>query len=305
MVLSKDSNQRQITNKAGVDLRYYEQEGSFSLRFDSVTVQRTNVLMVVDHSQENGSNRAVRSFVLALNMNKYDVVYILKNRVRPDELRYSLRSIEENLEHGNVWFIGGQPNGIIPDRSISMQQTGILKWEKARSSLIRACENEEISERFWLFNDDFFVLKPMESETPYFGGMLRDHILKVEHRYGDKRTGYTRALRNCEQVLKGADLTTFDYALHLPILVDKKKMLEAIETFPDCPMFRSLYGNYAEIGGVQHEDVKIVGMSNKFSDDADFVSTGDSSFAYGRVGVQIRRRFPEACKYEDKHYCPI
>lgn len=238
-------------------------------------------------------------------MKKYDVVYILKKDIVPDELRYSLRSIEENLEHGNVWFIGGQPKGLTPDKAYPMEQKGILKWERARSSLIAACKNKEITNKFWLFNDDFFVLKPMESETPYFGGMLRDHILHIEHRYGDKRTVYTRALRYCEQVLKDADLTTFDYALHLPILVDKKKMLEAIETFPDCPMFRSLYGNYAEIGGVQHEDVKIVGMSNKFSKDADFVSTGDSSFAYGRVGVQIRRRFPEACRYEDKHYRPV
>ena len=42
-------------------------------------------------------------------MKKYDVVYILKNDVKPDEIRYSLRSIEQNLEHGNVWFFGGIP----------------------------------------------------------------------------------------------------------------------------------------------------------------------------------------------------
>lgn len=238
-------------------------------------------------------------------MNTYDVVYILKIDAKPDELRYSLRSIEENLEHGNVWFVCGQPVGLYPDNSIRMIQKGILKWERARSSLIAVCRNKDVSEKFWLFNDDFFVLKPMTSEEPYFGGMLRDHILHIEHRYNDKHTGYSRALRYCEQVLKDSDHTTFDYALHIPMLVEKAKMLEALETFPDCPMFRSLYGNYAEIGGVQHEDVKIVGMSNKYDKDADFVSTGDSSFAYGRVGVQIRRRFPEACRYEDKHYRPV
>ena len=231
-------------------------------------------------------------------MRKYDVVYILKEDIKPNELRYSLRSIEQNLPHKNVWFFGGQPEGLVPDKAFPMHQKGILKWQKARSSLVEACKNPDVSNKFWLFNDDFFVLKPMMSDEPLFGGMLHDHILRIEHRHNDKHTAYTRALRYCEEVLKDAELTTFDYALHLPMLIDKKKMLEALETFPDCPMFRSIYGNYAEIGGVQHDDVKIVSVTDHVPRDADYVSTGDSSFLYGQVGYDIRKRFPEACKYE-------
>ena len=231
-------------------------------------------------------------------MKKYDIVYILKNDVKPDEIRYSLRSIEQNLEHGNVWFFGGMPAGIYPDRAYLMQQKGVLKWEKARSSLVKACECPEVSERFWLFNDDFFVLRPVTSDTPMFGGLLRDHILSVEHRHGDKRTGYTRALRYCEQTLQDAELTTFDYALHVPMIVDKKKMLEALKTFPDCPMFRSIYGNYAEVGGIQHDDVKIVSLTGRIPDGADFVSTNDGSFHLGIVGKQLRGMFRNKCKYE-------
>lgn len=231
-------------------------------------------------------------------MNKYDVVYILKRDAKPDELRYSLRSIEKNLPHRNVWFVCGLPNGLFPDNCISMSQKGILKWEKARSSMIRVCQNKDVTDKFWLFNDDFFVLKPVEDETPMFGGMLHDRILHIEHRYNDKRTGYTRALRFCEQTLIDADMTTFDYALHVPMLVDKKKMLEALETFPDCPMFRSIYGNYASIGGTQHEDVKIVGLNERIKDGADYVSTSDVSFRSGIVGEQIRNMFPDKCKYE-------
>lgn len=231
-------------------------------------------------------------------MNKYDVVYILKYDVEPYELRYSLRSIEKNLPHGDVWFVCGQPFGLIPDRTISMRQHGTLKWERARHSMIKVCSNSFIPDKFWLFNDDFFVLKPVTSETPFFGGTLHDHILRVEHNYNGKRTGYTRALRHCEDVLKESELSTFDYALHIPMLVDKKKMLEALQTFPDCPMFRSIYGNYAGVGGNQHEDVKIMGLVNEFPDDWDFVSTSDESFARGKVGKQIRSMFSDMCRYE-------
>ena len=231
-------------------------------------------------------------------MKKYDVIYILKYDVAPDELRYSLRSIEKNLPHGDVWFVCGQPFGLIPDRTITMRQKGILKWEKARSSMLKVCSNSFVPDKFWLFNDDFFVLKPVTDETPFFGGTLHDHILHVEHRHNDKHTGYTRALRYCESTLSESDLTTFDYALHLPMLIDKQKMLEALEAFPDCPMFRSLYGNYASIGGSQHDDVKIFDMAETIPDDWDYVSTSNSSFNHGNVGKQIRAMFPEKCKYE-------
>ncbi len=231
-------------------------------------------------------------------MNKYDVIYILKYDVEPYELRYSLRSIEKNLPHGDVWFVCGQPFGLIPDRTITMRQKGILKWEKARSSMLKVCSNPHVPDKFWLFNDDFFVLKPVESETPFFGGTLRDHILHIEHRYNDKHTGYTRALRYCEFTLNDSDLPTFDYALHVPMLIEKEKMLAALESFPDCPMFRSLYGNYAGIGGNQHDDVKIVGLMEKMTDDMDYVSTSNESFKNGIVGKQIRDMFPDMCRYE-------
>lgn len=231
-------------------------------------------------------------------MEKYDVIYILKYDVDPYELRYSLRSIEQNLPHGDVWFVCGQPFGLVPDQTITMRQRGILKFEKARSSMLKVCTNKSVPDKFWLFNDDFFVLKPVTSDAPYFGGTLHDHILRIEHKYGDKRTGYSRALRYCEDTLKASDLSTFDYALHIPLLIEKEKMREALEIFPDCPMFRSIYGNYAGIGGCQHEDVKIMGLANSFDDDWDYVSTTNESFANGEVGKQIRSMFPNMCRYE-------
>ena len=232
------------------------------------------------------------------NMEKHDVVYILKNGIIPDELRYSLRSIEKNLPHGKVWFVGGQPNGLVSDKALPMLQKGLLKWERARDSMLAICKNNEVSDRFWLFNDDFFLLKPVTDDRPMFGGMLRDHILRIEHRHGDKRTEYTRALRYCESVLIGAGLTTFDYALHVPMVIDKVKMLETLDMFPYCPMFRTLYGNYAEIGGVQHDDVKIIDLYEHMPNDADYVSTSDSSFHHGLVGRDIKNMFPEECRYE-------
>ena len=224
-------------------------------------------------------------------MRKYDVVYILKRDVKPNELRYSLRSIEENMPHGKVWFYCGKPEGIEPDEYVQHDQTGSVKWERARSSLIKACRNDKISKKFWLLNDDFYVMQPMTSDKPLHRGLLRDHILNIEKRHGGNMTGYTRQLRNCEQQLRDAGLTTLDYALHVPILIDRKKMLEAIE------MFRSLYGNYASIGGEFSKDYKLAASDAEIDLGAPFLSTSDKAFG-GPVREYIETRFPNPCRYE-------
>ena len=64
-----------------------------------------------------------------------DIVYILGDQPSYEELRYSLRSIEQNFPHGLVWFVGAQPRGFTPDRAVKHIQTGESKWQKIRSSM--------------------------------------------------------------------------------------------------------------------------------------------------------------------------
>ena len=232
-------------------------------------------------------------------MRKYDVVYILKAGCTGEELRYSLRSIEANMTHGKVWFYCGCPDGIIPDEHVLMVQAGANKWERVRNTLIRVCKNDEITEKFWLFNDDFYVMKRMTRTVPLHRGELMEHVKGIESRHG-RPSGYSRRLKMCDMMLRSAGLTTLDYALHIPILVDREKGLEAIRKFPDCPMFRSLYGNYAKVGGEYHEDVKTVDPNKIIPDDIDFFSTSNKSFA-GEVRRQMEERFPDPCRYEAEY----
>lgn len=227
----------------------------------------------------------------------YDIVYILRQDVAPDELRYSLRSICENMKFKRVWFYCGKPKGIEPDVYISTPQRGASKWEKARSSLIEICKNDDITKKFWLFNDDFYVLKPFNSTKAFHVGLIYDHVRRVEARHNNSISAYTMQLRECERQLKAAGLTTLDYAVHVPILVDRAKMLEALEMFPRCPMFRSIYGNYAKLGGTFRKDVKIAAPDREPDADLDFLSSSDKSFR-GEVGRFLAKRFPEPCRYE-------
>ena len=231
-------------------------------------------------------------------MRKYDIVYILKANASDRELRYSLRSVEKNLPHRKVWFYCGKPAGLVPDEYVRHKQVGETKGERVRSSLIEVCKNDKITKRFWLMNDDFFVLKPMTSEKPYFSGMLRDRIDEIEKRAGG-RTNYTKELATCEALLKSEGFTTFAYdAIHIPMLVQREKMLEALETYPMCNMVRSLYGNYAMIGGNPHSNVKVKNGRKRLNKEADFVSTDDNSFNFGMIGQDIRQMFREKSRFE-------
>lgn len=231
-------------------------------------------------------------------MRKYDVVYILKDRPGTEELRYSLRSIEANMDHGKVWFYCGCPEGFKPDVHVPHVQKGATKWERVRSSLVEICKNEKISKQFWLFNDDFYIMQPMQKAENFHRGLLADHIRDIERRHCGGSTGYTRNLRICEDQLRQAGMTTLDYAIHLPMLVDRAKALEALEMFPRCPMFRSLYGNYAQIGGTFHKDVKTTDQDKVIPEDADFFSTSNKAFR-GSVADQMAQRFPDPCRFEE------
>ena len=196
-----------------------------------------------------------------------------------------------------VWFYCGKPDGIEPDEYVPMKQEGSTKWERARSSLIRICENDEITKKFWLFNDDFYVLQPFKRTKAYHRGLIQDHVKTIKRKHGPSGSPYSRQLEECDDQLYRAGLTTLDYTLHIPMLVERSKMLEALRMFPNCPMFRSLYGNYAGIGGDYHDDVKVPEPNMKVDASLDFLSSNDGSFR-GEVGKFLRERFPNPSRFE-------
>ena len=230
-------------------------------------------------------------------MNKYDIVYILKNNIEPEELRYSLRSVEKNFPYNNIVFAGGMPDGIVPDIALPMEQTGATKWERVRNTLIEICKNDVITEDFWLFNDDFFIMQKLTKLEPMIAGSIKHRIDSIEKKY-NRRTKYSRQLRETLITLKNEGLDTLDYAVHMPMLINRAKALETLEAFPSCPMFRSLYGNQHSIGGVITKDVKILLIDEEPPKDAAMLSTCDETFRDGIAGEYIRNKFKTPSHYE-------
>ena len=218
-----------------------------------------------------------------------DIVYILKEDYDTEEVKYSLRSIEQNFPHGKVWFVGGQPKGLKPDVALPHKQIGNCKWELIRSSMWKAVNDERLSENFFLFNDDFFVMKPVDTDnfTNFVDGTLERRIDELHK--GEGLSPYTRTLFYLEQELLTMHEPIMNYDVHLPMLLNKGQV---IATLYKCssPQMRSAIGNLNRLPFVVHPDVKVYDMESVPTDET-YLSTGDTNFPEGKVGEYIRKVF--------------
>ena len=228
-----------------------------------------------------------------------DIVYLLKDGPN-EELRYSLRSVEQNFPADKIVFVGGKPDGITPDLFIKVDQSEPTKWYNTRKNLLTAIQDDRVSDEFWLFNDDFFIMREYKHDQAEFDGTLWHHIAQIESRHGMNMSKYTLMLRHLCKTLRDAGVhEPKNYAIHRPMLIQKTKALETLQRFPSEPMFRALYGNVNKIGGRQVADCKVTPWYRPDCSDTDVISTEDTAFAKADVGQFVRNFFPKPSRWED------
>lgn len=234
--------------------------------------------------------------------NRHDIVYFLKQTPTNEELRYSIRSVVQNFPHRKIVFYGGCPYDMTPDRHVNVVQNKPSKWQNVHYMLGVACKDDDLTPNFWLFNDDFFVMKPVDELPPLYNRSLWRHIVEVEERHQGQRSAYAIQLRHLCRTLTLIDPDTeaLNYATHMPMLINRKKALKTLTEFPNEPMFRALYGNHHKIGGEHRDDCKITGWL-KIPDykDRQFLSTTDESFLHDEAGRYIRAQFTEKSRFEN------
>lgn len=227
----------------------------------------------------------------------WDVVYILKNDIDENtkELTYSLRSLK-NFKYKKVWFAGGQPKNLSPDMAMPIKQVGKNKMERVVYTLKQICQNNELSENFWIFNDDFFVMKPHKQYEAYSNGTIQEVIDRITNM--QRSANYMKILKTTVALLKDHKLPIKNYALHTPMLVNKKMVLEVLEKFPTAINFRNVYGNYYQLESKEMEDEKYFDNKKPINKEAPYLSTWERSFASGMIGRYIREQFPEKSRFE-------
>lgn len=184
-------------------------------------------------------------------MSSPDIVYICRDG-QNEELRYSLRSLT-NVEHGEVWVIGGRPDWYVGEFIQSSQKD--RKLTNARRALRAACTDDRISDPFLYFNDDFYAMKPGGRVRAHHRGPIRDLAAAMPF-----RSAYTANMLVTASMLERlGNKKPISYELHVPMLMRKAQMLEVLDMIEEHGggQERSLYGNLAGIGGTRINDVKI------------------------------------------------
>lgn len=225
-----------------------------------------------------------------------DLIYILKADIDTEELKYSLRSVEKNFPINRVWFVGGQPEGLEPDIRLKHDQVGSSKWEMIRSSMWKAVSDERLSEDFFLFNDDFFVMEPVDTDSfrNFVDGTLERRIDELHSESG--MNAYTRTLFKLEQELKTMHEPTMNFDVHLPMLLNKEQVRSTLYKC-SSPQMRSAIGNINHLPFVIHPDVKVYDLESVPVDET-YLSTNDDTFRKGNVGKYIRETFTTKSRFE-------
>lgn len=228
-----------------------------------------------------------------------DIVYIVKPGRVNDELTFSLRSLK-NIPHGKVFIVGGCPANINKKTvyHIPTEQTA-TKWQNSTQNLLTACKDSRISKDFILFNDDFFILRPIQEQDLLLD---RGPLIDVYNEYVEKYTDneYIRGMRQTAEFLKNLGIDNpLSFELHIPMILDKNKVLKMFDLpgVKDIKVLhkRTLYGNLYLSGTQMVQDVKCYNHFNAHKPHT-FLSSIDTFFEplrYWLIG-----QFPNKCPYE-------
>lgn len=211
-----------------------------------------------------------------------DLVYICRDGEN-EELRYSIRSAVKNLPHSKIWVVGGKPDWY-GGNFIPVKQTS-SKYSNVRNILEEIKNNNLISNKFILMNDDFFIVKPITKITAYYNGTLQNKIDAYERVLG--RSSYVNRLKMTQDRLVQNKINEpLNYELHVPMKISKNKF-DSVLNMNHNLLYRSMYGNICDEEKEEMIDVKVYKSENfgelsynYLENKYPFLSTESSSFLH-------------------------
>lgn len=225
-----------------------------------------------------------------------DAVYILGtgSTWNNNEIRFSLRSIDNNLAHDKVFIVGHLPHFITNVSHIKADDIYDSPLKNTLHKLKIACKDKQISDNFILLNDDFFILKKIAEVKPYYKCTLKQSLKAHKSKHGY----YYQAIKDTIDFTKGNK----DWSLHYPFIFNKKKLLKTIELIEKQDknlLLRTVYANMHNIKGTQKYDVKIRSVPEiwKLKNER-AISTTAGIVHRKEFSDFIKQRFPIKSKYE-------
>ena len=226
-----------------------------------------------------------------------DAVYNIGPHPGP-ELRYSLRTLKNLPSVGKVWVMSPTPLPKWLQNVEWIQREHDDKWMGLHSSFIQMCQDERLTPKVYLMEDDHFVLRPQKKLPNYYNGTLVDACFNRPKTSGE----WGAILANTLGVLTRAGVKDpLYFETHIPMLINRKKA--PVHLDEGIPVrWPNVYGNMVQKGAaVKHVNVKAVtniDLVQLLRLNTDFLSSLDSTFKLARVQMALELLFPEKSKYE-------
>lgn len=228
-----------------------------------------------------------------------DFAYICREGLN-EELKYSIRSVDNSFPESNIWVVGGRPDWYV-GKHIQINQNE-HKYKNAINNLHAICDSPDISDTFILMNDDFYIIKKIDKILDYHGGSLLEKINKYQKI--NANSNYTRKLAATYKKIKALGIENpLDYELHVPMVMEKTKLKQAL-SYGENLLWRSIYGNLFNLSGEEMEDVKVyvkgplvLKSYNLNKDNHNYLSSADSSFNL-ILNEILKDKFVQKTKHE-------
>lgn len=180
-----------------------------------------------------------------------------------NELRYSLRLLEQNLQDlGTVFVVGERPKWLTGVMHLPFPDVHICKERNIMIKLAYACGHPELSKTFLHCHDDHFMLAPMMGKDipNWCGGSLEATAAGAMKKVPGNH--WAIAVHNTHKVLHARGHTTQNFDLHFPMLFDKDAYPETMDLYdwantPRGFVVKSLYANTLGLPGTRSADLKI------------------------------------------------
>lgn len=244
---------------------------------------------------------------LTASQSKLDVVYPVRPGKRNENLRWSLRSLV-NFPHRNVWIVGQNHTWTLGIHHLPREQN-LSGYDNSLGNLLAACHHPDISDTFWLFNDDFFIMRPVTDLPDYNRGLIKVRLADMRAK-GQLSGYYKRAQNTMRHLVEHGIPEPLSYELHTPMRINKANMIDTYKQMrwgaDDYIRLqpRTMYGNLHEVGGEPIEDRKVhrhpvAAFYRVFTPGDALLSTSKASWS-GAAGQYVRRTFPGVGPYEHR-----
>lgn len=221
-----------------------------------------------------------------------------------EELRYAIRTWEENLNFGKLYVVGGpKPHWLNPDIYVENK----LKYPKMMQcydNLRIALNDDRLTEDVLLMMDDIFILRHWGDWT--INHNRGDLLEQCEFLERTHKGTYTEMLRATLKELQKKMPSPLSFEEHAPFLCNRQKLWSILSSYPpeafESILYRSIYGNLYNIPTEYRKDVKLAGATDTIPSTAPIVSTNEISFR-GNAGVALREWYPRPSSYELRFSC--